>query len=141
MSKEQMDKRIGCDNYSIFSKGKLLDYELKFNKTPKYTDNPNTGYANIESKTNSVVEGIIYEMGEDGISRLDSYEGVSYGHYYKKELIIQSSKGAVNCIVYLSDKTAKDLKPKKEYLNRLLAGRDYLSPEYLELLENVETVD
>ncbi|MFA5745446.1 MAG: gamma-glutamylcyclotransferase family protein [archaeon] len=140
MSERQMDERIGIANYKFFSCGKLLGYELRFNKTPRNIENPKKGYANIEPKENSVVEGIIFEIDSIAISKLDKYECVPE-HYVRKQLIVNALDKEILCEVYFAVKTRDGLKPEKVYLDRLLKGKVYLSEKYYKDLKSTSTID
>lgn len=139
MDLSQMTNRVGLD-YRIISSGRLENYELKFNKVPKTTGNQDIGYANIEFKKNSVVEGIIFEIDSIAINKLDKYECVPK-HYIKKQLIVKALDKEILCEVYLAVKTREDLKPEKIYLDRLLKGKIYLSERYYEDLKSTSTID
>ena len=49
----------------------------------------------------------------------------------------------IHCIVYIanSEKIKTGLKPTKEYLERILTGKKYMSDDYYEQLKRVETYD
>jgi gamma-glutamylcyclotransferase len=144
--KDRMKKTSGfCSNFSVgtykvIGLGTLEGYKLVFNKINNVFRG--AGYANI-IKEDSTVEGIIFEIDDNGMKRLDCNEGVSSGHYYKKYININTKKGTLNCAVYIAndDKTKDGLKPTKEYLSCLLKGKEYLSEEYYEKLTKIETID
>lgn len=108
----------------------LENYELKFNKVSKKQG----AVANIEPKHGSVVEGVLYEI--DDITKMDRYEGHP-NHYKRVEMMF----GTVKAWVYIAQpKYIKEgLKPKQEYLNHLLAGKEYLSEEYYKTLERLNS--
>ena len=119
----------------------LEGYRLVFNK--RSTRNPREGYANIVKDESSVVEGILYEIAEEDIERLDRYEGYPY-HYYREKVRVRLPNGdTVEATVYIArqEMTAEGLKPTREYLNHLLKGCDLLSKEYCEKLRNTSTLD
>lgn len=106
----------------------LYDYELKFNKWSK-TQGP---VANIVPSPGSVVEGVLYQI--ESIEVLDHYE--AYPNHYDRILLTINEKEAW---VYVAQPKfiVEGMKPRKEYLNRLLAGKDYLSDEYYKKLERL----
>ena len=74
--------------------------------------------------------------------KLDGCE-VTPSHYERKKIKIKSDKKMVDCEIYIANpnKIGEGLKPTKEYLRHLLAGRKYLSDKYIQFLESIETGD
>lgn len=121
---------------------KLRGYKLKFNKIA--TRKTNEGYANIVADLNSIVEGVLYDVLESGLNRLNGYEGVPDGHYKRMQVTVQLHNGEeVEAITYIAnpDKVKEKLKPRKKYLSHLLASKDILSEAYYKELEKTETLD
>jgi gamma-glutamylcyclotransferase (GGCT)/AIG2-like uncharacterized protein YtfP len=101
------------------------------------------GYANIEPDKNDIVEGILYEISDSDLKKLDKYEG--YPDHYKKinlKVEIDTVK-EVKVITYIANscKIRNGLKPNREYLGHLLKGCDLLSESYCERLRKWETLD
>ena len=139
MKAERMKKR-GL-NFKSSVHGVLNGYSLKFNKIA--SDFSNEGYANIVLDKKGVVEGILYEVTENDLNKLDIPEGVSTGHYYRKEVDVQLDSGEkVKAIAYVAqqNKIKEGLKPSKDYLNHLLEGKKFLSKEYFKKLSETETL-
>jgi len=99
------------------------------------------GFANIV-KGEGRVEGILYEIDETSLKRLDYYEGI-LDHYNRIEVEVNCEAQPLKAWVYVANenKIKEGLKPRREYLNHLLKGRDLLSEEYIEELQAVETID
>lgn len=118
----------------------LRGWRLTFNKIS--LKKTNEGYANIEKDDKSVVEGILYEIQDEDIEKLDGYEGVP-SHYKRLNIVVHSKSGATEAITYVAnpEKVKQGLKPSKDYLNHLLKGCDLLSEEYCEKLNKWKTVD
>lgn len=120
----------------------LNGWRLMFNKIA--SRNPKQeGYANIEPDKGGIVEGILYEIQNSDLRKLDICEGYPE-HYDKKKVEVTLDNGQiVEAITYIAqpDKTRSGLKPSKEYLNHLLEGCDLLSKEYCERLRTWETLD
>lgn len=128
----------------VYSKmpAKLMDYELKFNKVAKA--DPRKGFANVEPKQGSVVEGIVYELDNITVGLLDKMEGTP-NHYEKTivEVVLESGE-KINAITYVANsKMVRDgLLPARDYINKFLVdGEKYLSPEYAAMLRAVKTLD
>lgn len=117
----------------------LKDYRLIFNKKAL---KGNFTFANIVKDNNDSVEGILYEICEVGIEKLDKYEGYP-SNYIKEEIMVTAGDKNISAVVYIAhkDKIVENLLPKREYLDHILAGKDLLSQEYFQRLKNIKTLD
>jgi len=124
LNRKRMDERGIQYNYLVSAK--LENYELRFNKVSKKQG----AVANVIYKEGSVVEGVLYHV--DDITKLDKFEGAPK-HYNRIQLKI----GGYDAWVYIAQPQyiQEGLKPKQEYLNHLLEGKEYLSEEYFEKLK------
>lgn len=125
---------------------RLEGYRLAFNKRSKKwatAAGEPTGAANVVPAPGEAVEGVLYGIDEDGILKLDVREGVATGQYERKEVTVRIAEGDVTAWTYTAcaDKVDDALKPKREYLERLLKGADLLSESYLESLKGTPTFD
>lgn len=120
--------------YSKKQKAVLPGCQLVFNKIACY--NNNQGYANIQLHPSNNVEGILYNITNEDLLKLDFFEGYPT-HYERWEVSVLAGKNQVNAITYIAhpSKTANGLRPTREYLNHLLAGKSFLSKEYFEKLK------
>jgi len=113
----------------------LDNYEFIINKR-SYKD-PKVGYANINEKKGSVVEGILYNVKESDILLLDRFEGAPK-HYDRKTLNLRLSNGViVEGVVYIANfgwTSPKQLKTTPEYKNFILEGKDWISKNYYDFL-------
>jgi gamma-glutamylcyclotransferase len=119
----------------------LEGYALKFNKV--LSNNPREGYANIVQKKDEIVEGVLYEVPELDMKKLDRREGFPT-HYSKESVIVElddHTKETAVTYVAQPGMIREGLKPTKEYLNHLLAAKDMLSDAYIQKLRLVETLD
>ncbi len=131
MSQQRMKER-GLAPISRES-AKLAGYELVFNKKAWKGD---WGYANIQPKLNSVVEGALYQFPEEDLALLDKVEGFPK-HYYRLKLVVTVGSTAwIQAITYVAapSKIMEGLQPTEEYLQHLLAGRDLLTDAYYQQL-------
>lgn len=139
MNAERMKERK--INVSQRTHANLKGYDLKFNKVAY--DNAKEGYANIVPDEKAIVEGVLYDISDSDLPRLDKYEGYP-SHYYRVKVKVQLGDGQeVEAITYIAqpDKVTEGLRPMKGYLNHLLAARDILSESYFRRLEAWETLD
>lgn len=89
------------------------------------------------------MEGVLYEIEDSGISKLDKYEGYP-DHYGRRSVKVQLDDGQeVEAITYVanSDKIRDGLKPSNKYLSHLLKGCDLLPKEYYKRLMELETLN
>ena len=114
---------------------------LTFNKIAFFNDY--IGYANIELEKGRVVEGIIYTIEDDDVKKLDKAEGYP-SHYNKWKLKVEDAEGdRVECFTYVANpaRVRTGLKPTRDYLQHLLAGKAYLSDNYFKKLSSIICFD
>ena len=139
-----MDSQRMKDREVNFSKRELAilkNYELCFNK--QASSNPNEGYANLILKEGTATEGILYEIDESDIEKLDKWEA-SPNHYIKKTVKVKLPRGSeVDALVYIAqpDKIKDGLKPTTKYLNHLKEGRDLISKRYYNFIKSFDTLE
>ena len=118
----------------------LSGYRLVFNKIVSH---PNAGAANIVPDEESKVEGVLYKVTLKGILNLDRYE--HYPYDYDRVILNIPFDGQKNIeiktYIALPHKTGDGLRPRREYLEHLLAARDLLSDDYYKNLLLYETLD
>ncbi|MEM4347893.1 MAG: gamma-glutamylcyclotransferase family protein [Candidatus Altiarchaeota archaeon] len=141
-----MDKnRMVNRGVKIFSEdiAVVKGWKLVFNK--RATSDKGVGYANIIPDKNSEVYGVIYEIEEADILKLDNYEG--YPNHYNRQLIpvlILKNKKEVKAQVYIAQKNMTDdsLKPSSGYMKYLIDGaKQHNFPlKYIEFLERIEVI-
>jgi len=123
---------------SLTCRAILPGYELRFNKTPG--PKGNVGYANIVPAAKKWVEGLLYMLTEQDLTRLDEYEGVPK-HYRRSEVMVWNIEQGrwVNAITYIAVKTDDSLKPPREYLMEIISAAEItgLSPEWISSLKEL----
>lgn len=89
------------------------------------------------------MHGTLNEMPEAGLDVLDIWEGVAGGHYERRTVqVVRIDTGeTVDAVVYVALKVGEGLRPTREYLGHLLAGRDLLPADYWERLNATPTLD
>jgi len=131
MNPERMRKRMGYLPPS--RKAVLQDYSLIFNKISR--KNPNEGVANIIPLAGSFVSGLLYEVTDQDLAKLDEYEGVPT-NYIRHIVKIECEGELMNALTYIAVRVKDGLKPSRDYLNHLLAAKEYLSEDYYQQLAN-----
>jgi len=117
------------------SHGILNDYVLKFNKRSSKGD---WSFANIEESEGDVVEGIIFEISESHLEKLDKFEG-SPVHYRREKINIISGGKKIECITYIAqdDYIIEGLNPTNDYMRFLIEGSSLLSQDYQKMLISI----
>lgn len=110
--------------------GRLPGFALCFNK--RAVDRPGCAYANIRHQRDGVVEGVLYRLAaQEEIAKLDPFEGTPV-YYSRERLPILSARGVQPAWVYIANPVFREdgLLPARDYLEHLLAGREFLSAAY-----------
>jgi len=117
------------------SHGILNDYVLKFNKKSSKGD---WSFANIEESEGDVVEGIIFEISESHLEKLDKFEGAPL-HYRREKINVISESKKIECITYIAqeDYILEGLNPTNDYMKFLIEGSLLLSPDYQKMLKSI----
>jgi hypothetical protein len=128
----QMGPRLG---------GRLDGWRLVFNKIARSPEGAAAG--NIVEASGEAVHGTLNQMPDAGLAVLDIWEGVAGGHYQRRIVpVVRADTGeTVEAVTYIALKVGKGLKPTREYLGHLLAGKDLLPAEYWAKLKETPTLD
>jgi cation transport regulator ChaC len=127
-------------NFLHAEHGALEDYALSFNKrSKKFFDR---GFANVTPSVGEHVEGVLYQVTEEDLLKLDKFEGCPT-HYERVSLPIVAKTGLVTAYVYVAKKEwiVEGLKPTKEYLNHLMKGKEFFTEPYFNRLKTIPTTD
>lgn len=113
--------------------GRLEGYRVEFNV---YSDRWQGGAANLEPDRDAHVWGIVWELGEDDLPKLDTYVGHPT-YYRREEVTVETDAGSVDCITYRVAHQSGYVRPTDPYLNRLRQAirMQGLPPEALDILE------
>ncbi|WP_048305714.1 gamma-glutamylcyclotransferase family protein [Halomonas sp. PR-M31] len=138
MNVERVAARIGQTRRVL--SGIMTGYELRFDKASRI---PGIAHANVAPSSGREVEGALFELMEpEQIALMDPFEGVPLD-YRRERHTIKTTQGAIDAWVYLAhpERIQASLKPAREYLEHLLAGKAFLSPGYYAWLLQVEAVE
>ena len=119
----------------------LRRYRLLFNKQSLRDNLPESiGFANINKCEDGTVEGILYQLVLGALDRLDETERYP-NHYDRIRVFVEADSGIEECWAYQAQPavTAEGLVPSRNYLNHILAGREFLSQQYFEALDQSQT--
>ncbi|MFA5493429.1 MAG: gamma-glutamylcyclotransferase family protein [Porticoccaceae bacterium] len=139
MNPERMAER-GLDVVEALP-GRLRDMALRFNKRSRR--DPRWACANIAWSRGDVVEGVLYHLADERqIVKMDPFEGAPF-YYSRERFPIITAGGVVPAWTYVANRAHLDdgALPLRWYLEHLLAGREFLSAEYLARLEATTCLD
>ena len=111
----QMKRR--CPSSKLISKGSLSGYRLTFNR---FSSGWGGGVADVIQDQGSKVWGLVFELSDTDLERLDRYEGYHKDWtslYERWQAIIETPNGLVSDVwVYTVVEKQKFVKPTIEYL-------------------------
>jgi len=110
LSKEQM--AIRCPESKYYASGTLSGYSWLINTR---------GYASIKPSDSNFVLGEIFTLSQQDVDYLDIYESVEEGMYLKSNLSVETSKGTIDCLVYIASDSTPGI-PQEEYIKRINLG-------------------
>ena len=110
LSKEQM--AIRCPESKYYASGTLSGYSWLINTR---------GYASIKPSDSDFVLGEIFTLSQQDVDYLDIYESVEEGMYLKTNLSVETSKGTIDCLVYIASNSTPGI-PQEEYIERINIG-------------------
>jgi AIG2 family protein len=121
--------------------GRLDGWRLAINKRARTPFG--AGGGNIMPAAGSVVHGTLNLLPAKGFEVLDRYEGVSGGHYERRNVPVvrADTDTAIEAITYIALQVGEGLRPTRAYLGHLLAGRDLLPAGYFDWLTATQTFD
>ena len=103
-----------CPDSKLISEGYLKDYILSFDK---FSPGWKCGVADIVKSFNNKVWGLLYDISERDLLKLDSYEG--HPNFYRRIIvnIIKTNDQIVEAYTYEVVNKDKFVRPSKEYIN------------------------
>ena len=111
----QMKRR--CPEYRLISKGSLSGYRLTFNR---FSNGRGGGVADVIQDQDSKVWGLVFEISDSDLERLDRYEGYHKDQtsmYERWKAVIDTPNGQISDVwVYTVVEKQKFVQPTLEYL-------------------------
>jgi len=141
MLTERLAKR--CSSAACRNVASVPGYRFTFSKRSVDL----SGKGNILAAAGKTVFGVLFDLDERHLAKLDSLEGVGYGYDRIDQFQIQmpGSDEALQVITYLADKahTDENLSPYHWYLDLVLAGarQHGLPNEYVQNIEATRSVE
>lgn len=132
MKTEQMTKRV--PSAKVIGRARIVNRHLVCNKRSKN----GSGKANLVHSPGDVVWGVLYEMDESDLPKLDKAEG---GYRRVEVEVLDEQGGPIVAQTYVSKKLTDDTRAYEGYKNLILNGaREHQLPEkYIEDLESIPT--
>lgn len=118
----------------------LPRFRLVFNKQSHCR--PSVAYANVQPSSNRHVEGVLYTLAKaEELALMDYYEGTPV-RYSRECLYVVTATGLRPTWIYMANPAFINdgLLPDSAYLEHLLAGRDFLSTDYIKMLMRHDSV-
>jgi AIG2 family protein len=116
-------------------------WRLVFDKPPLLP--VGQAFANIIREAGAEVLGVLYEVSEADLQRIDLTEGVMVGNYQRVEATVTPltapPHAPLTAFTLTSDRRAPDLQPSHRYMELLIAGalEHGLPAEYIAFLRSV----
>ena len=137
MDSNRLVKRIGI--VSSAQRAFLSGFRFEFNKLSYRLQ---TVYGNIMVDNDSTVWGVLMEITQSQLDKLDISEGVENGHYRQEKVIVITDDDVEHeAITYIAeDRWVKDgMKPTETYRDYVINGANefQLPPEYVEGFLNI----
>jgi gamma-glutamylcyclotransferase (GGCT)/AIG2-like uncharacterized protein YtfP len=129
---DENQMKVRCPYYEKLGCGYIKDYELCFPKTSKKWED--MGVASIRSKQGSTVEGALYILNNEDLSKMDKFEG-GYDRI-KVEVIVDGNP--IEAYTYMvSNNQYAYFKPSYKYINQIYEGAQVfkLSDTYIDHLK------
>lgn len=131
---KQMKQR--CPSVQFRSKAVLPGYRLAF---PLRSKRWGGGVAGILAEEGNRVEGVVYEISEKDMERLDKFEGVDKGRYYRGrvKVILEGGSSIEAWAFFTNSEDGSLFTPSKRYLETMLEGakEHQLPAQYIKDLE------
>ncbi len=124
--------------------GKLEGYQFAFTKKSNWDSKLSrasriNGKANVSENNDSMVWGVLLDLTESEVEKMDDSEGTESGHYFRKTVEVITDSGIVKAITYVAhdDKLIPNTAPLEWYLNHVLDGAKYhnLPDDYIESIQ------
>jgi len=116
-------------------RARLFEVELRFDKQSR--DHKGYGHANIRAHRGGVTEGVLYPLATpEEIFKMDPFERAPINYGREVVRVVLDDDTSVWAWTYFANAAvlADGLRPPADYLAHLLAGAEFLSPDYLRWL-------
>lgn len=129
MSLERMTERCGTDNFVDLGKAQLAGYSFYFY---------GQGHANIKPYASKTVEGVLWNINEECLKKLDQVEG--YPNVYQRRAVkIKQQDKNILAQVYIVENDNSSSTPSDSYAQTVLSGatEHALSASYIQQIKDL----
>jgi len=135
MENSQMIRR--CPNFKLLGRAKLNGFKLDFTKESSLWEG---GVADIVKNLNNHVWGLLYELTEQDLDSLDTYEACST-YYKRKNISVEYKSKNVEVIAYEVVNKEPFILPSRKYMNVIIkaAIENYFPKGYVDFLKSIKT--
>jgi gamma-glutamylcyclotransferase len=140
MLEQRLHKR--CKSANLRGVASATDWLLTFSKRSR----DDSGKATIHKVTGNWLFGVVYDLDESDLPKLDRFEGVGNGYDRANDFLVhmEGSDELLRTVTYMADLTHTDrtLRPYDWYLDLVLAGarQHSLPAEYVNELDATQAV-
>lgn len=134
----RLQMKAHCPSAKFVAAAKLKDHQLVFDMMARMWGG---GVADIRPAKGQVVEGVLWEVAEADLPRLDEYEQCPL--VYRRQAVEVEAKGKpAKAFAYVGTRPAGRCAPSRRYLRLLIQGAEEhdLSLPYVEFLESIKTI-
>lgn len=132
----QMDER--CPGFAAVGPGALEGFRLDF---PRRSKRWGGGVAGWTAAPEERIEGVLYQLSELHLERLDHLEGVAEGRYRRAEIDVLLNTGEIRrAVCYEANREqGAPFRPTEAYLEAMIRGASHhgLSDAWLGILEDL----
>jgi len=128
-----------CPEVKKIGIGRFDGYEICFPR--KSSSRQGKGVASICEKVGAHVEGVLFELTDSDLNRLDECEGVPNSYIRKSVTILMNDGGEIVAETYVAiTMEGAPFKPSKAYMGTIIEGaiENRLSEQYIEKLREIE---
>jgi gamma-glutamylcyclotransferase (GGCT)/AIG2-like uncharacterized protein YtfP len=141
--------RCRCPSARFVCTARLRDHRLVFSRK---SEKRGGGVASIEPRKDCVVWGVVFQIDELELGKLDRFEGYNPDHepkqnsYLRKEIHVAADGDEckpVSALTYVANPQPGQHKPNKNYKQIILEGARFwhLPSDYVRKLEAIEISD
>lgn len=134
--------KLRCPEVNRIGNGRLIGYQICFPR--RSSSRQGKGVASICEKASAEVEGVVFELTNSDLNRLDEYEGVPK-NYTRKSVMVRMNDGEeIVAETYVANiMEGAPFKPSKAYMSTIIEGaiENKLSEHYIEKLREIEYLE
>ena len=139
MNWEEMHGR--CPSAKFKSVAKLKDHRLVFSRYSKVREG---GVADVLPSPGQDVWGVVYEIDDAQMGKLDRHEGVHAGKYVRQndwQLHPDGGASPIRAAIYLAVREQFPPRPGDKYKQLIVVGAEFwhLPPNYVQELKQIQT--